>query len=147
MGFIVSPKVRKSIAGYCQYNNRMASLKLKTVGGVFAILSVHAPHNLKDVSEKHEFDDHLGKLLKKTSTNGPRFIYGDLNARIGLQRVGEADVVGDSGFGREAQHRVEVPNRDLLLEFCISPGYVVAQSFSPQDAEEKVAYHEHTRPR
>jgi hypothetical protein len=146
VGFIVSPKVRKSIVGYCQFNNRMASLKLKTTGGVFAILSVYAPHNLKDVSEKHAFYDDLSKLLRKTSTNGPRLIYGDWNARLGLQKAGEGHILGDFGFGREAQHRVEVPNRDLLMEFCTVHGYVVAQSFFQQDADVKVTYHEPNTP-
>jgi len=142
VGFIVAPKVNKSVVGYCQYNNRMASLKVKTTGGVFAVLSVYAPHNLKDVSEKYAFYDDLGKLLKATSTNGPRLIYGDFNARLGPRRVGEQNVLGEFSFGREAQHRVEVPNRELLMEFCIGNGYAVAQTFFQQRAEDKVTYHE-----
>ena len=55
VGFIVAPSVRKSVAGFCQYNSRMASLKVKTVRGVFAVLSVYAPHNLKDISDKFAF--------------------------------------------------------------------------------------------
>ena len=74
VGFIVSPKVRKSIKGFCQFSNRLASLKLKTSGGVFAVLCAYAPHNLKELSEKLVFYDGLNKLLKNTSTNGPRLI-------------------------------------------------------------------------
>jgi len=125
----------------------MASLKVKTTGGVFALFSVYAPHNLKDTSEKLSFYDDLGKLLKRTSTNGPRFIYGDFNARIGTQRHGEQSVIGEHGFGREAVHKVDCPNRDLLIEFCECHGYAVAQTFVQQSCEDKVTYHEpHTAP-
>ena len=60
VGFIISPKVRKSVIGFCQFNNRMANLKLKVVGGCFAVLSVYAPRNMKDISEKPVFYDDLG---------------------------------------------------------------------------------------
>ena len=89
------------------------SLKLKVHGGVFAVLCAYAPHNLKDITEKYVFYDGLNKLLAQTSTNGPRIIYGDFNARLGARRHGEEHVLGEYGFGREAQHKVEMPNRDL----------------------------------
>jgi len=50
--------------------------------------------------------------------------------------------MGDFGFGREAQHKVEIPNRDLLMEFCIGHRYAVAHTFFPAADEEKVTYHE-----
>ena len=102
VGFILSPKVCKSIAGFCQYNNRLASVKLKTGGGVFAVLSAYAPHNMKEISEKIVFYDGLNILLKRTSTNGPRLIYGDFNARLGHKRQGEDSILGEHGFGRES---------------------------------------------
>ena len=66
---------------------------------------------------------------------GSRFILGDFNARLGIKQPGEESVLGDFGFGRQAQHSVEVPNRDLLLEYCTSVGYVVANT-------QTVTYHE-----
>ena len=80
--------------------------------------------------------------MKNTSTNGLRFIYGDFNARLGLQRLGEEEIIGDYGFGLEARHVVEAPNRDLLMEFCAMNKYAVAQTFFQQDPENKVTYHE-----
>ena len=120
----------------------MASLKVKIPGGVIAFLSVYAPHNLKDPPEKFAFYEDLQILLRKTSTNGPRLIYGDLNARLGLQRCGEQDIIGNFGFGREAQAHVEVPNRDSFMEFCTSCAYCVAQTFFPDAVDHKATYHE-----
>ena len=50
--------------------------------------------------------------------------------------------MGEYGFGREAQHKVEIPNRDLLIEFCVGHRYAVAHTFFSQDNETKVTYHE-----
>ena len=116
----------------------MASLTVKIPGGVIAFLSVYAPHNLKDPSEKYAFYEDLQILLRKTSTNGPRLIYGDLNARLGLQRCGEQDIIGNFGFGREAQAHVEVPNRDSFMEFCTSCAYCVAQTFFPDAVDHRL---------
>ena len=59
VGFILSPRAQKSIVGFCQLNNRMASLRLKAVGGVFAVFSVYSPHNLKDLVDRIEFYEQL----------------------------------------------------------------------------------------
>ena len=71
----------------------MASLKLKVSGGVFCILSVLAPHNLKEIQDKLAFHEDLSMLLNKCCTNGPRFIFGDFNARLGDRREGEHDIM------------------------------------------------------
>jgi len=76
---------------------------------VFAVLRAYAPHNLKELSEKLVVYDGLNKLLKNTSTNGPRLIYGDFNARLGHKRLGEDGVLGEYGFGREARIRLRFP--------------------------------------
>ena len=74
-------------------------------------------------------------------------MFGDFNARIGGRRPGEEDVFGEFTYGREAQHAVELPNRDLLVEFCLSKGLAVANTFADVPAHQKVTYHEPgTRP-
>ena len=50
-------------------------------------------------------------------------------------------------FGRRAVHAVDVPNRDLLVEFCESTSMVVANTFADVAIEEKMTYMEPgTRP-
>ena len=65
VGFVVAPRIRKSVAGFCQFSSRAASLKVKIVGGTFAVLSAYAPHNMKDISETSAFCEDLHKLLRK----------------------------------------------------------------------------------
>ena len=101
-----------------------------------------APHNLKPLPERVQFYDNLEDAVAQVSSNGPKLILGDLNARIGQKRPGEESILGDFRFGREATHRVELPNRDLLLELCCNLGYIVANSLLPNPAQNQVTYHE-----
>ena len=51
-------------------------------------------------------------------------------------------MVGGFSFGREAMHKVELPNRDLLAEFCSSRQLVVANTLVSTPDFQKVTYHE-----
>ena len=118
VGFVVAPHFKKYILGCSPFNNRVACLKLRVTRGCIALFTVLAPHNLKPLEERTEFYNTLDTMMGKVSVNGGRYVFGDLNARMGQRKAGEEDVLGDYCFGREAQHRVEMPNRDLLIEFC-----------------------------
>jgi hypothetical protein len=67
-------------------------------------------------------------------------ILGDFNARLGHGRLGEQDTIGPCTFGREAVHQVEVPNRDLLLEFCIEAELVIMSTFIDRPCYEKFTF-------
>ena len=95
---------------------QVASLKIKCRGGNVALVTVLAHHNLRPQCEKWDFYEKLDRVMSGTSTNGPKFVFGDLIARIG--RPGERHVVGPHSFGIEAQFQVEMPSRDFLMELC-----------------------------
>jgi hypothetical protein len=142
VGFIIAPWCARFVAGFLQYSDRIASLKLKVSRGFIAIFSIYAPHNLKPLDERFNFYCELGRLFEKWSGNGNRYLFGKFNARIGRRRRGEEDVLGAYGFGREAIHAVEVPNRDLLMEFCIDFGYVLGNTLHPDVDNDKATYFE-----
>ena len=142
VGFVISRRFRQYVRGFCQVSDRIASLKINCAGGTFAIITVLAPHNLRPQPEKWDFYDQLSNVLSNTSTNGPKFVFGDFNVRVGQPRPGEHDMVGPHSFGVEAQHRVEMPNRDFLLEFCAGHGLAIANTFCDVPVDKKVTYHE-----
>ena len=142
VGFIVGPKLRPHIEGYCQISSRIASLKIKCAGGCFGIFSVYAPHNMRNLDERWAFYEELGKHWQRLSVNGSKLIFGDFNARIGDCRPGEEDIIGPYCCGLEAAHRVEVPNRDLFMDFCWSRELCLANSFSQVPLERRVTCHE-----
>ena len=92
------------------------------------MFSAYAPHSIKPHDERCNFYYDFGKLLNKCSVNGPTFLLGDFDAWIGQRRSGVERVLGMHCFGRESLHKVESPNRDLLMEFFTDFGLVVANT-------------------
>jgi hypothetical protein len=100
-------------------------VKLNVKNGCVGLICCYAPHNLRPFDERAQFYVDLGRIWGRTSVNAGRFLFGDFNARIGQARLGEEHAFGPYGYGLEAQHQVEVPNRDLLFDFCTSYNYAV----------------------
>ena len=147
VGFVIATAFVPYVMGFNPISNRIASLKFRVSGGCSVLFSVYAPHNLRPMIERVSFYDELEKYLSQSSSNGPKYVLGDLNARVGFCNPGEESVLGSYGFGREAIHKVERPNRDLLIEFCTATSMVVGNTFLPGPAEHKATYHEpHARP-
>ena len=142
VGFIVSPKFCRFVMGCRPLSSRISSLKVRVPGGCCQIFSVLAPHNLKPQPERVQFYDELEESISRMSSNGPKLIFGDLNARIGQRRPGEERVLGEHCFGREAVHQVELPNRNLLMEFCSNWDYTVANTLVPNASHNQVTYYE-----
>ena len=72
--------------------------------------------------------------MASTSANGPKFIIGDFNARIGQQRPREHHIIGPHTLGTEARHQVEMPND--------AHGMAVANTFCNVPADEQVTHYE-----
>ena len=87
------------------------------------------PTLFKAGDEKVTFLDELDTQLQRVSVNGLKVLTGDFNARLGYMRAGEEDVMAPWGFDPEAWHRTEVPNRDLLFEYCSIRDLIVANIF------------------
>jgi exonuclease III len=79
VGFIVAPSLRHKIDAL-QFSNRIATLKLRTQGGMASITTVYAPTNLAAVDAKQQFYESLLNHLNSFSANGIRIVCGDLNA-------------------------------------------------------------------
>ena len=84
VGFIIAPGFAHLVAGFLQYSERLASVKINVRGGKIVIVSAYAPHNLKSHDERHNFYVDLGCLLDATSVKkGAKNCIGDFNARLG----------------------------------------------------------------
>jgi hypothetical protein len=141
VGFIVAPSCKCLVRGFLQFSDRLASIKLKVSGGKIAFVTGYAPHNLRPFDEKHVFYIQLGQVLDQTSVNGSKYLMGDFNARVGHCRAGEELEFGPCGFGREATHQVEAPNRDLLFD-CTSFGYLVGSMLVDNSPIQKASFME-----
>ena len=68
VGFVISRRFKQRIRGFCQVNNRIASLKIHCSGGTFAVITVLAPHNLRPQDKNWNFYDQLSNVMLSTST-------------------------------------------------------------------------------
>ena len=109
---------------------------------MFGVFCVYAPPNPKPTPEKLQFYSTLDDEYRRCNANAGKIIFGDLNARMGHQCMGEDHILGKHGWGRRAVAQVDTPNRDLLMEFCGGLDLVVANSFFNAPLEEKVTYME-----
>ena len=105
------------IYGFTKFNNIVASLKLTTNRSKCVILCVYAPHNMKRLDERQQFYLDVGKIYESTTVNGPKYILGDFNARIGDRHHGEEGVLGQHTWERG---RIEwrCAKLGLTLDFC-----------------------------
>jgi hypothetical protein len=142
VGIIVAPRCKYWIKSYKQISDRLCSLSLKVRGGILGIVSAYAPHNLKPLDERLHFFTELDYHFRRCSANIGKLVFGDLNSRVGGQLPGEDHIVGPHTFGRRAVHKVEVPNRDLLLEACEGNSLLIANTFFQGFPEDKATYME-----
>ncbi|CAK0907457.1 unnamed protein product [Prorocentrum cordatum] len=126
--------------GFLEHTGRTARIKMNVRGGAIGICTAYAPHNEKPPEEKFAFYENLDDLCDKCSVSGQRLLLGDMSARLGQRRQGEEDVLGTHTWGREAVKKVEPPNRDLLVEFCLERDLMVGNTYVEGMPEEKATF-------
>ena len=94
-----------------------------------AIYIIYIYIYLRPLQERSQFYDDLEENISIFPPSTDKFTLGDFNARIGQRRLGEEGFLGDYCFGREAQHKVEIPNRGLLVELCCSYEAHIANTY------------------
>ena len=71
VGFLVAPAFRRSVLGFNQFSDRIASLKLKVLGGQMTILTAYAPHSGHDYAIRRSFFDVLMDFMRCLKCYGP----------------------------------------------------------------------------
>ena len=142
VGFIIAPWCIRRVKSYRQISDRTAYIKVKVTDGTVGIITAYAPHNMRPLAQRVHFHAELDEAFQKCSANQGKFICGGMNSRIGQPRPGENDIFGAHGYGREAVHEVERPNRDLLFEFCGGEELLVASTFIDEPPDRQVTHRE-----
>ena len=140
VGFIISPFMVSSVCGFLQQSNRLGCLKLRVPGGKIGIISAYAPHGGYPFNSRQLFFDDLGRMFSRTSVNGLKLVFGDLNSRILKQVPGEELYFGEHVFGDASSLLKLGTNRELLLELCSSLDLAVANTFFDNSVEESVTF-------
>ena len=104
------------------------------------ILCAYAPHNLRPLDERMQFYGLLDSTFKRCSVNGYKYVVRDFNAKLDSEWRCDESVLGPWGYGGEAAAQVEVPKKELLIEFCYGNGLVVTNTFMETPTEERVTF-------
>ena len=143
VGIIVAPWMKKHVKTYQQVSDRLMYMKLACANGVVGLICGYAPHNGWRLDERMRYFQQMDEVYRKCAGCDFKFICGDLNARVGYQHEGEAEIVGGFGFGREVRSSpASAPNRDLLLELCGANCLSIAHTFIDAPLHEKVTFME-----
>lgn len=138
VGYVISPGIRRSVIGFTQASARMASLKLRVLGGKMAVFCAYAPHSGYPFDVRQQFFHEIGEFVQKVSTHGPKMVCGDWNARLCRRLPGEEVIFGPHLFVNDATIIKADANRHLLSELCASLDMVVANTFFDVPLEERV---------
>ena len=142
VGFLVAPRLRRSIVGFCQLSSRIAYIKIRVRGGKAVVFNAYAPHGGRGHDERQQFYSQLADVYRSTSSHGIKLIAGDLNARLHKRLAGEEERVGEFVFGNPRQVLKEGSNRELLIEMCVALDLVIANTLQAADPQQQVTYYE-----
>jgi exonuclease III len=129
VGFVVAPWARHAVEGFTQYDDRLASIRVRIYGGQLTLVSLYAPHNNHNFEFRHEFYTCARSFILSQRCHGPTIALGDFNARLHFQQSGEEYMIGPGVFGNPNKLLSPTDNRELLLELCESIGCCIANTF------------------
>lgn len=98
----------------------------RTVTGIATILQVNAPTTADTDAEVDQFNSTLQRQLSKNKTQDIVTIMGDLNAKVGSDRMAGNAAVGPFGLG------IANERGEQLMHFCSINGLVITNTFFKQ---------------
>jgi len=82
-GFLLSKAARNTLLEYENINHRICRIRVKGKFRNITIVSVHAPTEEKEETEKESFYEALEKVCTKVSQHDMLIVLGDFNAKVG----------------------------------------------------------------
>ena len=142
VGFLVAPWAIKSIISFKAVSDRIASLRVKVVGGILNLLSVYAPHDKYDFEVRHNFYTELSMHTKKPNSHETSLVFGDFNTQMGCAGCDEMNFLGPFMYNKLLhEKRNGLTNRPLFSEYCGTHDFVVANTLFEYADEFLVTYH------
>ncbi|XP_033111734.1 uncharacterized protein LOC117112703 [Anneissia japonica] len=134
VGFAVSNRLIQKIESPVVTSERIISLRLSSKGGFVNIINVYAPTLYANEQDKDTFYDCLNEILARVPHGEKLFIVGDLNARVGSDRVSWPMCLGYHGVGRINE------NGPRLLELCAQRELCITNTYFQGKHRHKVSW-------
>lgn len=121
VGMVINRKYASALQGYWPISDRVMMIKLTGNPFDMAIIQVYAPTSDHSENEIEDFYHQIGKALKHTKPTDIIMVMGDLNAKVGRDKISEC--MGQHGLG-ERNERGE-----RLIEFSTENNLIIANTF------------------
>ena len=108
VGFMVAPWAIKFVVSFKDVNERIASLRVKVLGGILNVLSIYAPHDGHQFDERHPFFVELSENTRQHKSHETTLVFGDFNTQLGYVGYGEETSVDPHIYKKSITEKSEV---------------------------------------
>jgi exonuclease III len=115
-------------------NERLMTMSLPLDSCTLTIISAYAPTLARPLEEKECFYDTLNETIKAVPSSHKLLLMGDFNARVGVDYMSWANVLGKHGVG------LENSNGTLLLSLCAQNELIVTNTIFQQANKHKTTW-------
>ena len=128
VGFIVNAKIKNDVVTIENIDERLIKMAVMVKKRRFEIIQGYAPQVGRPTKEKEAWVSKLENEIKSNNV----IVMGDLNAKVGANRIGFEHCLGENGYGK----------RDLegtqLLEMCSRNGLIIGNSLFKKRKEHHI---------
>ncbi len=124
VGILVSEKLSKMISTIIPASDRVMAIIIDSKPKPISIIQVYAPTTEHKDDEIEAFYDTIEKVLKKMRLDGPTYVIGDFNAKVG--KGSTAGCIGAHGLGQRNERG------DRMIEFADKNQMIVCNTFFQQ---------------
>ena len=134
VGFMLTKKAARALLEWNPVSPRIISARFNTKFQKTTIIQVYAPTNNADEDEKEDFYFSLQAIVNTVPKRDILLIMGDLNAKVGSERLGRESEIGPHGIGTMNE------NGELFADFCAVNSMVIGGTFFPHKTCHKTTW-------
>ena len=134
VGFMLTKKATRALLEWNPVSSRIILARFDTKFQKTTIIQVYAPTNNADEDEKQEFYNSLQATVNIVPKRNIFLIMGDLNAKVGSERLGRESEMGPYGIGTRNE------NGELFADFCAMNSLVIGRSCFPHKTSHKTTW-------
>ncbi|XP_056017321.1 craniofacial development protein 2-like [Ostrea edulis] len=134
VGFLLNKTSKKALLEWNPVSQRIITARFDTKFQKTTIIQVYAPTNEADEYEKDDFYNALQATVDNTPKRDILIIMGDLNAKVGSDRVGRETEIEPHGIGNMNE------NGELFADFCAVNKLMIGGTFFPHKTCHKITW-------
>ena len=134
VGFLLNKTSKKSLLEWNPISQRIVTARFDTQFQKTTVIQVYAPTNEAQEIEKEDFYNALQYVEDKIPKRDILIIMGDLNVKVGSERIGRERKIGSQGIGNINE------NGELFADFCAVNRLVIGGTLFPHKNLHKITW-------